>query len=85
MRDCEEIQLAEERAAALSQQLLVMSRKSVVQTRNVNLNENAAEVEKMLGRVIGEDVYTECVLDPALGHVLADPGRWNPGAHESRR
>ena len=73
----EEIHLAGERAAALSRQLLVMSRKSVVQTRNVNLNEIVAEVEKMLGRVIGEDVRMECLLDPALGHVLADPGRWN--------
>ncbi|MDR3700570.1 MAG: response regulator [Candidatus Sulfopaludibacter sp.] len=72
-----EIQLAGERAAALSRQLLMLSRKSVVQTRNVNLNDIVAEVEKMLERVIGEDIRVECLLDPALGYVLADPGRWN--------
>ncbi len=72
-----EIQLAGERAAALSRQLLMLSRKSVVQTRNVNLNDIVAEVEKMLERVIGEDIRVESLLDPALGYVLADPGRWN--------
>jgi two-component system cell cycle sensor histidine kinase/response regulator CckA len=72
-----EIQLAGERAAALSQQLLMLSRKSVVQTRHVNLNDIVAEVEKMLERVIGEDVRVECLLDASLGQVLADPGRLN--------
>jgi CheY-like chemotaxis protein len=70
-----EIRTAGERAAALSGQLLVLSRKQVVQTREVNLNDIIVEVEKMLGRVIGEDIRLESVLDPSLGSVRADPGQ----------
>ncbi len=70
-----EIRTAGERAAALSGQLLVLSRKQVVQAREVNLNDIIAEVEKMLGRVIGEDIRLESVLSPSLGCVLADPGQ----------
>ena len=69
-----EIRTAGERAAALSGQLLVLSRKQVVQAREVNLNDIIREVEKMLGRVIGEDIRLESVLSPSLGPVLADPG-----------
>jgi len=70
-----EIRTAGERAAALSGQLLVLSRKQVVQTKEVNLNDIIGEVEKMLGRVIGEDIRLESVLSPCLGSVLADPGQ----------
>jgi PAS domain S-box-containing protein len=70
-----EIRTAGERAAALSGQLLVLSRKQVVQTREVNLNDIIREVEKMLGRVIGEDIQLESALSPTLGCVLADPGQ----------
>ncbi len=70
-----EIRTAGERAAALSGQLLVLSRKQVVQAREVNLNDIIAEVEKMLGRVIGEDIRLESVLNPSLGCVLADAGQ----------
>ena len=70
-----EIQKAGERAAALSGQLLVLSRKQVVPAKEVNLNDIIAEVEKMLGRVIGEDIRLESVLSPDLGCVLADPGQ----------
>jgi CheY-like chemotaxis protein len=70
-----EIRTAGERAAALSGQLLVLSRKQVVQAREVNLNDIIVEVEKMLGRVIGEDIRLESVLSPSLGYVLADPGQ----------
>jgi len=70
-----EIRTAGERAAALSGQLLVLSRKQVVQAREVNLNDIIGEVEKMLGRVIGEDIRLESVLSPSLGCVLADPGQ----------
>ena len=69
-----EIRAAGERAAALSGQLLVLSRKQVVQAKQVNLNDIISEVEKMLGRVIGEDIRLESVLSPSLGCVLADPG-----------
>ena len=70
-----EIRTAGERAAALSAQLLLLSRKQVVQRKEVNLNEIIVEVERMLGRVIGEDIRLESVLSPDLGLVLADPGQ----------
>ncbi len=70
-----EIRIAGERAAALSRQLLVLSRKQVVQPKDVNLNDVIVEVERMLGRVIGEDIRLECVLNPCLGSVMADPGQ----------
>ncbi len=70
-----EIVVAGERAAALTAQLLTMSRNQVVQPRAVNLNEIVAEIEKMLGRLIGEDIRVKSVLRPGLGCVLADPGQ----------
>ena len=73
--DLTEIGIAGARAAALSQQLLVLSRKNVIQPANVNLNDIVREVEKMLGRVIGEDVRLASDLSPSLGRVLADPGQ----------
>ena len=70
-----EIRTAGERAAGLTRQLLLFSRKQVTKPQPVNLNDIVAEVEKMLGRLIGEDVRLESLLSPSLGHVLADPGQ----------
>jgi PAS domain S-box-containing protein len=70
-----EIRTAGDRAAALTRQLLVLSRKQVVQFRNVNLNHIIQEVEQMLARVIREDIHLESLLSPDLGFVQADPGQ----------
>ena len=70
-----EIRTAGERAAALSGQMLVLSRKQVVQPREVNLNDIIGEVKRMLGRVIGEQIRLESELAPSLGCVKADPGQ----------
>jgi CheY-like chemotaxis protein len=70
-----EIRTAGERAAVLTKQLLVLSRKKVTRPQPANLNDIVAEVEKMLGRLIGEDVRLKSALSPSLGHVLADPGQ----------
>ncbi len=63
------------RAADLTHQLLVFSRKQVIQPRPLNLNSEIADSEKMLGRLLGEDIELMTVLDPALGNVMADPGQ----------
>ncbi len=71
----EEIRQAGERAAALTQQLLAFSRKQIIQPRPLQLNSVIADTEKMLRRLIGEDVELLTLLDPSLGTVMADPGQ----------
>ncbi len=73
--DVEEIKAAALRAAALTRQLLAFSRKQVLQTRVLDLNDVVRTLEKMLRRLIGEDVKLELALAPALGAVRADPGQ----------
>jgi len=73
--DVLEIKSAAQRAAALTRQLLAFSRKQVLQTRVLDLNEVVQTLEKMLHRLIGEDVKLELALAPALRAVRADPGQ----------
>ena len=68
-----QVRRAAERATSLTQQLLAFSRKQVLRPKLVNLNEIVADVEKMLSRVIGEDIELVSRLDPALAWVKADP------------
>ncbi|MBC7931565.1 MAG: PAS domain S-box protein [Rubrivivax sp.] len=72
-RNLEEIKKAGERAAALTRQLLAFSRKQVMQPKVLCLNDVVLDMDKMLRRVIGEDVELTTVLDPDLGYVKADP------------
>ncbi len=71
----EEIARAGERATALTRQLLVFSRRQVVSARELNLNEIVTEAEKMLRRLIGEDINLVSMLDPNLGRIKADSGQ----------
>ena len=71
----EQIARAGDRAASLTSQLLAFSRQQVLQPRVVNLNEVIGTVEKMLQRVIGEDVGVHTRLDNELGRVRIDPGQ----------
>ena len=68
----EEIQKAGNRAAALTQQLLAFSRKQVLAPKVIDLNMVVSDVEKMLRRLIGEDIDLKIVLGEALGMVKAD-------------
>jgi PAS domain S-box-containing protein len=70
-----EINKAAERAASLTRQLLAFSRKQVLRPRVLDLNSIVAEMDRMLRRLIGEDVDLVTVLDPHLGSVSADPGQ----------
>ncbi len=69
-----EIQRAAERAASLTRQLLVFSRQQVVEPKVIDLNTAVADSEKMLRRLIGEDVRLETTLRPGLNTVRVDPG-----------
>lgn len=74
-KDLEQIMKAGERAAALTQQLLIFSRKQVLQPHVLGLNLVVADMVKMLQRMIGEDIDLNIALEPALGHVEADPSQ----------
>jgi PAS domain S-box-containing protein len=71
----QEIVKAADRAAALTHQLLAFSRKQVMQMVPMNLNRVAAGIEKMLRRIIGEDIDFIQKLSPDLGVIQADPGQ----------
>jgi signal transduction histidine kinase len=73
--DIQEISDAAQRAAALTRQLLAFSRKQVLQMRAVNVNAVVTDVEKMLRRLIGEDILLTTHLDPDLDLINADPGQ----------
>jgi len=70
-----EIRKAGDRAASLTRQLLAFSRKQMLQSVELDLNAVVADTEKMLRRLIGEDIDLATGLDPALESVKADPGQ----------
>jgi signal transduction histidine kinase/CheY-like chemotaxis protein len=71
----EEIRKAASRATALTRQLLAFSRKQMQQLKILNLNSIVSELDKMLQRLIGEDIQLTTTLDPQLGQTKADPGQ----------
>ncbi len=71
----EEIRKAGERAAELTRQLLAFSRKQVMEPKVINLNSIVSDSERMLRRLIGEDIKVVLELDAGLGMVMADPGQ----------
>jgi PAS domain S-box-containing protein len=72
--DIEEIRKAGERAASLTRQLLMFSRQQVLEPKVLDLNELLAHMDKMLRRLIGEDVELTSTPAASLGKVRADPG-----------
>ena len=74
-KQCEEIKRAGDRAASLTRQLLAFSRQQVLEPRVLNVNTSVTEMEKMLRRLIGEDIELQISLDPIVGSVKADPGQ----------
>jgi PAS domain S-box-containing protein len=71
----DEIKKASLRAATLTRQLLAFSRSQVLAPQVLDLNSVVANVEKMLRRLIGEDVELVTVLGGDLGRIKADPGQ----------
>lgn len=70
-----EIKKAGERASGLTRQLLAFSRKQIMQPKVLNLNSVVADVDKMLRRLIGEDIDLLTLTEADLGQVKADPGQ----------
>jgi len=73
--DVEQVRKAADGATALTRQLLAFSRQQVLTPLVVDLGDVVHGVEKMLRRVIGEDIDLVTVLDPAAGAVKADVGQ----------
>src|SRR3984893_17263551 len=71
----EEIERASQRAVALTRQLLAFSRQQVLEPVVLNLNILVSDMEKMLPRLIGEDIALKLELDTSLSQVKADPGQ----------
>jgi signal transduction histidine kinase/CheY-like chemotaxis protein len=74
-RDVEEIKKASEQASLLTHQLLIFSRRELMQPKLLDLNYIVANMEKMLRRLLGEDVYLTTSLDTSPCMVRADPGQ----------
>ncbi len=73
--DMEEIKRAGERAADLTRQLLAFSRRQFIAARPVELNQVLAGMEKMLRRLLGEDIQLSLLPAPSLAKAFADPGQ----------
>jgi PAS domain S-box-containing protein len=74
-RDVEQIYKAGERASTLTRQLLAFSRQQVIQPEVLDLNNIITDLNKMLRRLVSEDIDLITNLDPLLGHIKADSGQ----------
>jgi CheY-like chemotaxis protein len=74
-KNVEEIKKAGERAASLTRQLLAFSRRQVLQPQVMDLNIVVSGMEKLVRRLIGEDIDLRLGLQSPLGSVKADPGQ----------
>jgi two-component system, cell cycle sensor histidine kinase and response regulator CckA len=75
LEDLEQVNHAAERAAQITRQLLAYSRRQIMQPRTLDLNAVLRETEKMLRRLIGEDIDLNVVLAADLWTVHLDPGQ----------
>lgn len=70
-----DIKHAGEQAATLTRQLLAFSRKQILEPKIIDLNETVSQIEKMLRRLIGEDIILTTILPPSVSKVKVDPGQ----------
>jgi two-component system, cell cycle sensor histidine kinase and response regulator CckA len=70
-----EIKSAGQRAANLVHQLLAFSRRQVIKPKLINFNDILKDLEKMLGRIIGEDILLKIFPATGLWPVNIDPGQ----------
>ena len=75
LRDVRQIDDAGKRATALTRQLLAFSRRQMLQTEVLDLNRTIRNLDKMLWRLIGEDIDIATKMSPSLWKVEADPGQ----------
>lgn len=75
LKNVEEIRKAGTHGASLIRQLLAFSRQQVLEPKVLDLNAVLTDLEKMLRRLIGEDIDLCIALDPVLGRLKADAGQ----------
>ena len=73
--EVDEIKKAADRAATLTRQLLAFSRQQVLAPKVLDLNVVVHNMDKLVHRLLGEDIDLFTVLEPGLGRVKADPGQ----------
>ncbi len=74
-RRVQQIKHAGVRATSLTRQLLAFSRKQIFQPRVLDVNALLTDFNKMLRRMVGEDIEMISVLQPDIGQIKADPGQ----------
>ncbi len=74
-KEVEEIRKAAEHAAEFTRQLLAFSRKQILQPRVININSVVSGMDRMLRRLIGENIGVVVKMDDGLWNVKADPGQ----------
>lgn len=74
-KEAEQILRAGERAADLTRQLLSFSRRQVLEPKVLDVNQQLRSVQKMLGRLIGENITLQTVLEENIGLTRMDPGQ----------
>jgi signal transduction histidine kinase/CheY-like chemotaxis protein len=72
--DLAEVRNAAKRAAELTRQLLVFSRRDLVKPSVLDVNDAISDVVSLLRRTLGEEIHLESVLAPHLPSILSDPG-----------
>jgi two-component system cell cycle sensor histidine kinase/response regulator CckA len=73
--DLTEIKQSGERAARLTGQLLAFSRRQILDPRVLDLNDVVASIDRMLQRIVGEDVELKIIAAEGLRRVRVDPGQ----------
>ena len=73
-RDLRQVSIAASKAAGLTRQLLLFSRKQHMEQMPMDLNATVSRLLKMLGRLIGEDIAIETDLGKDIWHILGDEG-----------
>jgi CheY-like chemotaxis protein len=68
---------AARRASDLTRQLLAFSRRQTIKVADVDVNQRVREMEKLLGRLIGEHIQLVTSLDPDAGSALVDPSQFD--------
>jgi PAS domain S-box-containing protein len=74
-QNLEQIKKAGDRAGSLTRQLLAFSRKQMFHEKVIDLNSIVGDMDKMLRRLIGEDIDLVSLLEPLLCRIRADPGQ----------